>query len=70
MDNGITVYDFIDVMIRKQGEMLRMEADYTIDWEKKEILFKDVNSYYTYSIVICINIEYINNLMKTLYNLK
>ena len=70
LDNGITVYDFIDVMIRKQGEMLRMEADYTIDWEKKEILFKDVNSYYTYSIVICINIEYINNLMKTLYNLK
>lgn len=70
LDNGITVYDFIDVMVRKQGNMLRMNKDYTIDWETKSMKFNDVNSYYTYSIVICINIEYINNLMKTLYNLK
>ena len=70
LDNGITIYDFIDVMVRKQGNMLRMNEDYTIDWNSKDIHFNDVNSYFTYSIVICINVEYINNLMKTLYNLK
>lgn len=70
LDNGISAFDFIDIMVRKQGNMLRLNEDYTIDWNTLDINFKDVNSYYTYSIIVCINVEYINNLMKTLYNLK
>lgn len=69
-ENGIPILDFIDIKIRRQGVLLHEETDYKIDWDKLDIQFINQDTYHTYTIMICLDIEYINNLMKTLYNLK
>ena len=68
--NGLPIFDFIDLKIRKQGVMINEGIEYTVDWVKKEIHFHKQNTFSTYTILICTNIEYINNLVKTIYNLK
>lgn len=67
--NGLPVFDFIDIKIRKQGKLIHAGNDYDIDFEKRQIRLHSQNTYYTYTILVCINIEYINNLMKTIYKL-
>lgn len=69
LKNGLPMFDFIDIKIRKQGKPIHQGIDYDIDWNKLEIIFKNGEVYYTYSVCVCLNIEYINNLMKTIYNL-
>lgn len=68
--NGLPIFDFIDIKIRRQGQMIHENYDYKIDWDKLEITFLHPSSYFTYQIVVCINVEYINNLMKNIYHLK
>ena len=68
--NGLPYQDFIDIKIRKQGKAIHEGKEYDIDWENKKINFHNQNLYSTYTIMVCLNIEYINNLIKTLYNLK
>ena len=68
--NGLPIFDFIDIKIRKQGEIIHEGKDYLIDWKNFDIHFMDQNTYFTYHINICLNIEYINDLMKTIYHLK
>ena len=69
-ENGLLYSDFIDFKIRKQGKMIKEGIDYNIDWEHRKINFIKQNTYSTYTIMLCLNIEYINNLIKTLYKLK
>ena len=45
-------------------------TDYFIDWDTHILSFKDQDTFHTYSIIICVNVEYINNLVKTIYHLK
>lgn len=68
--NGLPLHEVIDIKIRKQGKPIHEGKEYTIDWDKKELHFHKQNTYCTYTIMVCINIEYINNLIKTLYKLK
>ena len=68
--NGLPLFDFLDIKIRKQGELINEGTDYFINYDNFDISFKDQNTYYTYHILICLNVEYINNLMKVVYNLK
>lgn len=70
LKNGLPLFDFIDIKLRKQGTPIHYGTDYEINWTTMDIHFKNADIYHTYSICICLNIEYINNLMKTLYNLE
>ena len=63
--------DLIDIKIRKQGRTIFHGIDYTIDYEKKTINFlTDDFGYYTYSVVITVNVEYVNTMVKTLLKLE
>lgn len=70
LKNGLPLFDFIDIKLRKQGKPIHQGYEYDIDWNTLDIKFKNADTFHTYSICICLNIEYINNLMKTLYDLK
>ena len=70
MENGLPLMDLIDIKIRKQGVMIREGVEYDIDWNTKELIFHNQDTYHTYTILICINVEYTNELVKTVYNLK
>jgi hypothetical protein len=68
--NGLPYQDFIDFKIRRQGVPIHEGKDYDIDWNNLTINFHHQNTYYTYTIMLCLNIEYINNLIKSIYKLK
>ena len=69
-ENGLPLFEFLDIKIRRQGFLLREGIDYRIDYKNFEVYFNNKSVFYTYRILICINIEYINDLMKSIYNLK
>ena len=69
--NGLPYFDFIDIKIRKQGEMLLAGKDYEINYDNATIKFHTKSyGYFTYRIFLYVNIEYINNMVKTIYHLK
>ena len=70
--NGIPLVNFIDIKVRKQGELIEYGTDYTIDYEKKEVHFINQKGYsfYTYTIVIAIDIGYVNELIKNIFHLE
>jgi hypothetical protein len=70
MNNGLRMTEFMDFRIRRQGKPIHEGIDYTIDWIHRKINFNNQNTYYTYTIMLCVNIEYINNLIKDVYGLK
>ena len=69
-ENGLPLFEFLDIKVRQQGKLLREGMDYRIDYHTFDIHFNNKSTFYTYRILICINIEYINDMMKTIYNLK
>lgn len=64
--NGLPMLEFIDIIIRRQGEMLKEGIDYEIDYDTMVIQFYNNDNYRTYRIVLAVNMEYINNLLKDL----
>ena len=65
--------EFFKLRVRKQGMLLQPGKDYDYNPDTYEIQFynndrKDL--YYTYKILIMLNVEYINNLIKKEYHLK
>ena len=44
--------------------------DYKIDYKTMTIYFNNKSTYFTYRILICVNVEYINDMTKTIYKLK
>lgn len=68
-DRGMTMIDFFKLRIRKQGKQLTYGKDYTFDLDTYTIHFINQSTYYTYKILIMINAEYINNLIKQEYKL-
>lgn len=70
IDRGITLMEFFKLRIRKQGKPLEYGVDYTFDFNTYTIKFNKCSTYYTYKILVMINVEYINNLVKQVYNLK
>ena len=69
-ENGMTPLDFIDIKVRKQGKIMRYGEGYDIDWNTLKLNFHNQDTFHTFHIIVCINIEYINNLMKTIFKLK
>lgn len=70
INNGMPVMELIDVKVRRQGRDISEFKDYVIDWDHKKLKFLNQNTYYTYHIIVCVNVEYINTLIKTIFNLK
>ena len=69
--NSMPLLDLIDIKIRKQGHLLFEGKDYTIDYENYIIKFNNSDyKYYTYSMYISINVEYLNTLIKQIFGLK
>lgn len=69
-ERGITMIDFFKLRVRKQGKLLSYGEDYDFDLDTFTINFHNCDTYYTYKILIMINVEYVNNLIKDVYNLK
>lgn len=68
--NGLPIEEIIDIKIRRQGKLLHYGEDYVIDYKTFEVLFEnETYGYYTYRILICTNIEKINDLVKVIYQL-
>lgn len=68
--NGLPIFDFIEVKVRKQGVLMKEGYGYNINWDTYDITFDKQDTYHTYTILICINVEYVNTLIKYIYNLK
>ena len=68
--NGLPMFNFIDIKVRKQGHPIHEGKEYDMDWENNKLIFHKQTTYHTYSILVCINIEYVNNLVKDIYNLQ
>lgn len=68
--NGLPCSEFLDIKIRRQGELLLEGKDYFIDYQTFEVYFHNDTVYFTYKILININAAYINELIKTIYHLE
>ena len=72
LKNSIPLVNLIDVKVRKQGELLEYGTDYTIDYKTLTVNFKNQRGYsfYTYTVVIAIDIGYINEVISTVFHLE
>ena len=71
MEHGMPLMDILDIRITKQGKLLTDKKDYEIDFEKFVIYFNnDDYGFYTYNVIISINVLGINELIKTVFDLK
>ena len=68
--NGLPLFDFLDIKIRRQGFLMREGIDYKIDYRNMVVYFNNKSTYFTYRILICVNVEYVNDLIKKIFNLK
>ena len=66
---GIPMEKFISIQFRENGNILTSENFY-IDWKKRMLHIANPNPRRTYRLIISVCIDYINNLVKTLYNLE
>lgn len=71
VDRSYYVGEIVDIRIREQGRLMSPGTEYWVDFENLEIHFKNKDyGYLTYTIMICINPEVINNLIKKEFKLK
>ena len=70
LERGIPLVEFFKLRVRKQGKLMEPGKDYYFDIEKLELHFINGSTYHTYKILIMINVEYINNLVKEVYKLQ
>ena len=68
--NGLPVLDFLDIKVRRQGDLLIEGKDYYIDYHTLDIYFHNDTTYFTYKIIVNLNVQYINELVKDLYKLQ
>lgn len=66
---GIPMERFIKFQFRENGEILNNELFY-IDWARRQLVLLNPNYRRTYRLIITVSTEYINNLVKELYNLE
>ena len=66
---GMPMDNFIKVQFRENGQILNHEMFY-IDWHKRTLHITKPNYHRTYRLIITVPHEYVNNLIKQLYNLE
>ena len=71
-ENPITELEFKNKYNALLSEAdLAYDADYVINWDKFTVDIEDKDYlYYTYTMYVSININYLNNLLKDLFNIK
>ena len=71
LSHNLSLYDLIDIKVRKQGILLSQGIDYLVNYDTWDVEFNNLEyGFYTYTIMICVNIEGVNDLVKKVYNLK
>jgi len=68
MRRGLSWSNFMDIRMRQQGKIMTYGKDYYFDPATKTIHFINCGTYYTYKILIYINVEYVNNIIEDLYD--
>lgn len=68
--NGLGYFEFLDIKVKKQGTYIVNGLDYDLNIDDLTVKFKNPTVYHTYTFFICINLEYINDLIKNIYKLK
>jgi hypothetical protein len=66
---GIPMERFIKVQFRENGQILDNELFY-IDWTNRRLVLSNPNHRRTYRLIISVSHDYINNLIKELYQLE
>ena len=66
---GIPMDSFIKVQFRENGQILNNEMFY-IDWNTRTLHIAKPNYHRTYRLIITVSHEYVNTLIKQLYNLE
>lgn len=69
LTNGLPIFEFLDIKVRKQGKLLIEGRDYKIDYKTLDVQFHNKTTFFTYKFLICVNAEYVNNMVKQLYKL-
>lgn len=71
LDSGSPIGEAIDIKVRRQGELLIPGVDFYVDFENLDLYFNNKSyGFYTYTVLISVNILYINNLVKDIFHLK
>lgn len=71
LKNGIPLVNFFDIKVRKQGKLIYEGYDYRIDYANRTIYFNNTDyGWYTYTIIIGIDVGYINRMIEKLFDLK
>lgn len=70
IDHGMPLNMLVGIKVRRQGKLMIQNEDYTMDWKTMTLSFHRCNPSYSYSVLVCANIKYMNELIKELYNLK
>lgn len=69
--NGIPMVNFLDIKVRRMGDLIAEGADYIVDYVSNQITFNNIDwGFDTYTIIVIINTLYVNELIKELYNLE
>lgn len=66
---GLPMDKFIKIQFRENGQILSNELFY-INWSKRELVLLNPNPRRTYRLIIIVSAEYVNNLVKELYQLE
>lgn len=66
---GIPMERFIKIQFRENGQILNDEL-FFIDWSKRKLTLTAPNYHRTYRLIISVSHEYVNNLIKQVYNLE
>lgn len=66
---GIPMEKFIKIQFRENGQILSNEL-YYIDWARRMLILSKPDQRRTYRLIVTVSNDYINNLIKELYNLE
>ena len=66
---GMPMDNFIKIQFRENGQILNNEG-YRIDWAARRLYITNPNSRRTYRLIITVSANYINNMIKDIYNLE
>ena len=70
VDHGMPLNMLIGIKVRKQGKLMIQGMDYKMDWEHTKLTFYKCNPNFSYSVLVCVNVKYMNDLIKEICNLK
>ena len=70
LEHGMDPRLFFALKIRKQGTLLVEGVDYDFDFKTRTVHFHNGSTYYTYKIIVAVNIQYLNDLIRDIYNLE